>query len=106
VRGALPDDEARRAGALFLCGGASPALDDLCRNVSPRELARDVHAERVTDLIASQLLEIGHGLGIDTIVEGVEKPEEPPWAGSRGADYGQGFHIARPEPSPGPRLQG
>jgi EAL domain-containing protein (putative c-di-GMP-specific phosphodiesterase class I) len=68
-----------------------------------RELIRDVHANPVKDLIATKLLEIGNGLGIRTIVEGVEKPEELQWARSRGADYVQGFLIARPEPSPGPR---
>ncbi len=65
------------------------------------ELIREVHADRVKDLIASKLLEIGHGLGIQTIVEGVEKPQELQWARSRGADYVQGFLIARPGPSSG-----
>jgi EAL domain-containing protein (putative c-di-GMP-specific phosphodiesterase class I) len=64
-----------------------------------RELIREVHADRVKDLIASKLLEIGHGLGIKTIVEGVEQPQELQWARSRGADFVQGFLIARPAPS-------
>jgi EAL domain-containing protein (putative c-di-GMP-specific phosphodiesterase class I) len=64
-----------------------------------RELIREVHEDRVKDLIASKLLEIGHGLGIRTIVEGVESPEELEWARDRGADFAQGFLIARPAPS-------
>ncbi len=68
-----------------------------------RELIRDVDADPVKDLIATKLLEIGRGLGIRTIVEGVETPEELQWARSRGADFVQGFLIARPEPSPGHR---
>ena len=64
-----------------------------------RELIREVHEDRVKDLIASKLLEIGHGLGIRTIVEGVENPEELQWARARGADFVQGFLIARPGPS-------
>jgi EAL domain-containing protein (putative c-di-GMP-specific phosphodiesterase class I) len=68
-----------------------------------RDLIRDVDADPVKDLIATKLLEIGRGLGIRTIVEGVEKPEELQWARGRGADYVQGFLIARPEPSPGHR---
>jgi EAL domain-containing protein (putative c-di-GMP-specific phosphodiesterase class I) len=64
-----------------------------------RELIKDVHQDHVKDLIASKLLEIGHGLGIKTIVEGVEKPQELEWARERGADFVQGFLIARPGPS-------
>jgi EAL domain-containing protein (putative c-di-GMP-specific phosphodiesterase class I) len=65
-----------------------------------RDLIREVHEDRVKDLIASKLLEIGHGLGIQTIVEGVEKPQELQWARDRGADFVQGYLIARPGPSP------
>jgi EAL domain-containing protein (putative c-di-GMP-specific phosphodiesterase class I) len=65
-----------------------------------RELIKGVHQDHVKDLIASKLLEIGHGLGIQTIVEGVEQPQELEWARQRGADFVQGFLIARPGPSP------
>ncbi len=65
-----------------------------------RELIKGVHQDHVKDLIASKLLEIGHGLGIQTIVEGVEQPQELEWARQRGADFVQGFLIARPSPSP------
>lgn len=68
-----------------------------------RELIRDIDGDPVKDLIATKLLEIGRGLGIRTIVEGVETPEELEWARRRGADFVQGFLIARPEPSPGHR---
>lgn len=67
-----------------------------------RELIREVNQDPVKDLIASKLLEIGHGLGIRTIVEGVETPQELQWARARGADFVQGFLIARPGPSPHP----
>jgi EAL domain-containing protein (putative c-di-GMP-specific phosphodiesterase class I) len=69
-----------------------------------RELIREVNQDRVKDLIASKLLEIGHGLGIRTIVEGVETAAELEWAEARGADFVQGFLIARPGPSPRPGL--
>lgn len=65
-----------------------------------RDLIREVNVDRVKDLIASKLLEIGHGLGIRTIVEGVETPQELQWARARGADFVQGFLIAKPSPSP------
>lgn len=64
-----------------------------------RDLIREVNVDRVKDLIASKLLEIGHGLGIRTIVEGVETPQELQWARARGADFVQGFLIAKPGPS-------
>jgi EAL domain-containing protein (putative c-di-GMP-specific phosphodiesterase class I) len=67
-----------------------------------RELIKDVHLDHVKDLIASKLLEIGRGLGIQTIVEGVEQPQELEWARQRGADFVQGFLIARPGPSARP----
>jgi EAL domain-containing protein (putative c-di-GMP-specific phosphodiesterase class I) len=65
-----------------------------------RDLIRKVNEDRVKDLIASKLLEIGHALGIRTIVEGVETPQELQWARARAADFVQGFLIARPSPSP------
>jgi len=65
-----------------------------------RELIRQVHRDPVKDLIASKLLEIGRGLGIQTIVEGVEHRAELQWARARGADFVQGFLIARPAPGP------
>lgn len=65
-----------------------------------RELIREVHRDPVKDLIASKLLEIGHGLGIRTIVEGVEQGAELEWARARRADFVQGFLIARPAPGP------
>ena len=71
-----------------------------------RELIREVHQDPVKDLIASKLLEIGRGLGIRTIVEGVEDLEELEWARARGADFVQGFLIARPSPSPRPAPPG
>jgi EAL domain-containing protein (putative c-di-GMP-specific phosphodiesterase class I) len=67
-----------------------------------RDLIREVNVDRVKDLIASKLLEIGHGLGIRTVVEGVETPQELQWARARGADFVQGFLIAKPGPSPRP----
>jgi EAL domain-containing protein (putative c-di-GMP-specific phosphodiesterase class I) len=71
-----------------------------------RDLVREVHQDPVKDLIASKLLEIGRGLGIRTIVEGVEEPEELQWARDRGADFVQGFLIAHPSRNPSVRGPG
>lgn len=67
-----------------------------------RELIRGVHLDPVKGLIAGKLLEIGRGLGIHTIVEGIEVEEEMRWACDNGADFVQGFLVGRPSPSPLP----
>ncbi len=61
-----------------------------------RELIRDVHLDPVKGLIAKKLLEIGHGMGIGTIVEGIEEEEELNWVRDHGADFVQGFLLGHP----------
>jgi EAL domain-containing protein (putative c-di-GMP-specific phosphodiesterase class I) len=51
-------------------------------------------------MIARKLLELARGLGIQTIAEGVETPGELSWIQSEGADFVQGFLIARPASPP------
>lgn len=65
-----------------------------------RELIHGVHLDPVKGLIASKLLEIGRGLGIRTIVEGVENKDELAWVRDHGADFVQGFLFGRPRESP------
>jgi EAL domain-containing protein (putative c-di-GMP-specific phosphodiesterase class I) len=63
-----------------------------------RELIRGVHDDPVKALIATKLLEIGHGLGIGTIVEGIEEQAELSWVRDHGADFVQGFLLGKPAP--------
>jgi EAL domain-containing protein (putative c-di-GMP-specific phosphodiesterase class I) len=70
-----------------------------------RELIRGVHLDPVKDLIAGKLLEIGRGLGIRTIVEGIEQEAELCWARDHGADFVQGFLVGRPSRSPLPAMR-
>ena len=63
-----------------------------------RELIHGVHQDPVKGLIASHLLEIGRGMGIATIVEGIEVPEELAWVREHDADFVQGFLLGRPQP--------
>ena len=63
-----------------------------------RELIRGVHEDPVKGLIAAKLLEIGRGMGIGTIVEGIEVPEELAWVREHDADFVQGFLVGRPTP--------
>ena len=67
-----------------------------------RELIRGVHLDPVKSLIASKLLEIGRGMGIGTIVEGVEEEAELSWVRDHGADFVQGFLFGRPTRVPLP----
>lgn len=64
------------------------------------ELTRDVDTDPYKAVIARKLLELAGGLGIRTIVEGVETTGELSWVQSEGADFVQGYHIARPSPEP------
>jgi EAL domain-containing protein (putative c-di-GMP-specific phosphodiesterase class I) len=65
-----------------------------------RELVNGVHNDPVKALIARKLLEIGRELGIGTIVEGIEHPEELRWVREHGADFVQGFLLGRPSQAP------
>ena len=60
------------------------------------ELIRGVHRDPYKALIAQKIIEIAHHLGIETIAEGVEVPEELAWARENGATYVQGNGIAKP----------
>lgn len=60
------------------------------------ELIRGVHADPYKALIAQKMIEIANTLGVETIAEGVESPEELRWVSASGATYAQGNAIARP----------
>ncbi len=63
-----------------------------------RELIRGVHLDPVKGLIAAKLIEIGRGMGIGTIVEGIEEEAELQWVREHGADFVQGFLLGKPSP--------
>lgn len=60
------------------------------------ELIRGVDTDPYKGLIAQKIIEIASTLGIETIAEGVETPEELEWVRAHGAAYAQGYGIARP----------
>ncbi|MFN0061840.1 MAG: EAL domain-containing protein [Myxococcaceae bacterium] len=62
------------------------------------DLVRDVHLDRYKALITAKLLELSRDLGVRTVAEGVETVEELAWLQKHGADYVQGFYLARPAP--------
>lgn len=65
-----------------------------------RELIRGVHRDPVKGLIARKLLEIGRGMNIGTIVEGVEEEAELAYVREHGADYVQGYLLGKPAHEP------
>jgi EAL domain-containing protein (putative c-di-GMP-specific phosphodiesterase class I) len=64
------------------------------------DLIRGVHLDPYKALIAMKILEISAGLGIATIVEGIEEEAELEWAREHGATFAQGYYIARPAAEP------
>jgi EAL domain-containing protein (putative c-di-GMP-specific phosphodiesterase class I) len=60
------------------------------------ELIRGVNTDGYKALIAEKIIEIAHSLNIKTIAEGIETAEELAWVQDHGADYAQGYLIARP----------
>lgn len=63
-------------------------------------LTRNVASDPFKASLAAKILEATRELGVRTVAEGVEQPEELAWLHSHGVDYVQGFLIARPEPVP------
>ncbi|HEY9853233.1 MAG TPA: EAL domain-containing protein [Leptolyngbyaceae cyanobacterium] len=61
-----------------------------------RNLIHQVHQDSYKALITEKLLEIAQSLDIKTIAEGIEYPEELEWVRQRGANFAQGFLIAKP----------
>ena len=64
------------------------------------ELVRNVNRDLCKARIAANLLDIANVLGIDALAEGIETEGALAWVQQHGAEYVQGFLIARPTPTP------
>lgn len=64
------------------------------------DLIRDVHQDMYKASITEKLLEIAQRLDIGTVAEGIECIEELDWLRERGANFAQGYLIARPSAVP------
>ncbi len=64
------------------------------------ELVRNVHQDPYKGLITRKILEIAQHLDIKTVAEGVEYAEELAWLREHGADFVQGYLIAKPTTPP------
>lgn len=91
--------------------GALVALDDLgagytsllyLRDLRPdvvkldRGLVAGIHADDPRAPLVASLVRFAQSLGIKTIIEGVETPEELAFAISIDADFAQGYFVGRP----------
>ncbi|PSN76315.1 diguanylate cyclase, partial [filamentous cyanobacterium CCP4] len=64
------------------------------------ELIRNVHVDPYKASITEKLLEIAQKLNIQTVAEGIECVEELNWLQERGANFAQGYLIAKPSAVP------
>ena len=64
------------------------------------ELIRGIHQDSYKASITEKLLELAQKLGILTVAEGIETPEELRWVREHGVDFVQGYLIARPSSPP------
>jgi EAL domain-containing protein (putative c-di-GMP-specific phosphodiesterase class I) len=60
-------------------------------------LVRDVHVNTVNRAIVRSIIDLGHGIDAKVIAEGIEKDEEAQTLRALGVDFGQGYHLARPD---------
>jgi EAL domain-containing protein (putative c-di-GMP-specific phosphodiesterase class I) len=66
------------------------------------QLVRDVHASEFNRRMVKDLIALGHGIGAEVLAEGIEREEEAQVLRGIGVDYGQGYHLARPDAGPEP----
>jgi EAL domain-containing protein (putative c-di-GMP-specific phosphodiesterase class I) len=64
------------------------------------ELTRHVYHDTYKATITTKILEITQELGIATVAEGIETPEEWQWFRRAGATFVQGYLFGRPAPEP------
>lgn len=109
----------RETTAYFTALGMSFAVDDVGTGYSGLELiaqlkpsylkidmglVRDVHVARgVNRTMVKAIIDIGHGIGAKVIAEGIEKEEDQQvLRDALGVDFGQGYHLGRPDAGPEP----
>ncbi|MCC6142859.1 MAG: EAL domain-containing protein [Candidatus Hydrogenedentes bacterium] len=64
------------------------------------DLVRNVHKDPYKARISENLLALANSLGVRSIAEGVETPDEWEWLKAHGADLVQGYLFARPSETP------
>ncbi len=89
------DDVGAGYASLTMLQGVRPEYSKL-----DADLIRNVDTDEYKAVLLSKLLEASQELGVKTIAEGVESVGEYEWLRTHGADYVQGFYVARPGSPP------
>jgi diguanylate cyclase (GGDEF)-like protein/PAS domain S-box-containing protein len=63
-----------------------------------RSFVQNVHEHQQRGAIVTAFLELAHGLGMTSLAEGIETPEELAFVRERDCRLGQGFYFSRPVP--------
>ena len=105
----------REAMSYFTDLGMSFAVDDVGAGYSGLEsiaqlkpaflkvdtaLVRDVHSSPVNEAMVKAIVAIGHGIGATVVGEGIQSEAEAQALRAMGVDFGQGYHLARPDAGP------
>ncbi|MCG6924210.1 MAG: EAL domain-containing protein [Acidobacteria bacterium] len=64
-------------------------------------LVQDVHVSTVNRAMAKAIITLGHRIGAEVIAEGIQSEEELQVLRALGVDFGQGYHLARPDTDQG-----
>jgi EAL domain-containing protein (putative c-di-GMP-specific phosphodiesterase class I) len=64
-------------------------------------LVQDVHVSTVNRAMAKAIITLGHKIGAEVIAEGIQSEEELQVLRALGVDFGQGYHLARPDTGQG-----
>ena len=99
--------------AKLRAGGVRIAIDDFGADFSSlsrlrdlpvdvlkldRSFLRGVPEEPAAGAMVKAILALADALGLDSVVEGIETPEQEAFARAHGCALGQGFHLGRPVP--------
>jgi EAL domain-containing protein (putative c-di-GMP-specific phosphodiesterase class I) len=60
-------------------------------------LVRDVHVSSVNRAMVRAIIDLGHGIDAKVFAEGIGNEEETQVLRALGVDFGQGYHLARPD---------
>jgi diguanylate cyclase (GGDEF)-like protein/PAS domain S-box-containing protein len=70
-----------------------------------RSFVADVVAEPATAALVQGLLQLGQGMGLQVIAEGIEDGEQARWLREHGCAMAQGYAFGRPAPLPARELE-
>lgn len=65
-------------------------------------LVRDVHVSSVNRSMVEAIVALGHGIGAQVVAEGIHREEEAQTLRELDVDFGQGYHLAKPDVAPEP----